>query len=381
MQVFITRCIEDEFLTFFTRYFISLFILLFRLFLFIYILGDYIIVDTKDEDWWHGITIASTNSNKNLSSEKGFFPGNYVEIVDINDSNHSSVINAALSKLSTNSSTKSPSAYNSNNNNKNALINPFDIDENEKEVDLLSAFDSITPPSSSLLSLQSNNIQSLQPIQAIQTIFTKNKNNLPLNISSLVTHRSSTITNAFICSITIGENTPLWRHPIFFDYFIYYKLLDIPYNSMKSQKEQVGSTPNNNDNTSNISPKFASSPAPNINSNISTPATNNNSSNKNNEIPNPNHAINKMSKSLRLICLALQKAREIIVNEDKNNSVNQILLLSIGIFNDASKLCEKLPTDTGMLMNEIYAYIHIHTFICIYICISIIHIHNERLQI
>jgi hypothetical protein len=72
--------------------------------------------------------------------------------------------------------------------------------------------------------------------------------------------------------------------------------------------------------------------------------------------PLKNHVINRMGKSLKFICIALQKARDIFINsknksnyidDNKNEQLGQVLLHNIGIFSDGSKLCDKMPTNSG----------------------------------
>ena len=65
-----------------------------------------------------------------------------------------------------------------------------------------------------------------------------------------------------------------------------------------------------------------------------------------------------MAKALRFICLAIQRAREVFINpknkinsddEIRNEQLSQVLLLNISVFSEASKLCEKLPANSGKL--------------------------------
>jgi hypothetical protein len=63
-----------------------------------------------------------------------------------------------------------------------------------------------------------------------------------------------------------------------------------------------------------------------------------------------------MSVALRFVSVALQRARETFVNsknkisnedEVRNEYLSQVLLHGIGVFSDGSKLCDKLPANTG----------------------------------
>jgi hypothetical protein len=64
--------------------------------------------------------------------------------------------------------------------------------------------------------------------------------------------------------------------------------------------------------------------------------------------PLKNHVINRMGKSLKFICIAIQKSRDIFINSDnKNEQLSQVLKHNIGIFSEGSKLCDKMPTNSG----------------------------------
>jgi hypothetical protein len=77
-------------------------------------------------------------------------------------------------------------------------------------------------------------------------------------------------------------------------------------------------------------------------------------------------SISKMSKALRFVCLSLQRARESFVNpknkqnnsdEMRNEQLSHVLVHNISVFHEASKLCEKIPVNTG---RSIYYVVFCH---------------------
>ena len=229
--------------------------------------GDFILVETKDSEWWYGsIVTGAAGNGKNSGSRSGFFPGNYVELVD------SEVVAAAL--LSNPSlGHAAPSAYDS-------------------MMQLASASQSRAAAAGQSLSRGASLL-------------------LPdlgggLKRQALCAKFSPT----FVCSTAIGENIPIWKHPIFADFFVD---IHVPH------------------------------AAPQVVNDSKQPVI-------------TNFTIKKMSVALRFVSVALQRARETFVNsknkisnedEVRNEYLSQVLLHGIGVFSDGSKLCEKLPANTG----------------------------------
>jgi hypothetical protein len=239
--------------------------------------GDLILVETKDSEWWYGSVVTSgTNRNSN----KGFFPGNYVEVVD-----KDSIANELAA-----------SSYTCANSN------------NLGQTQISSAFDSMIS-NSSIGTGQQIQRQSIDKISSKST--TLRLPDSAVNSSSM-SSSSSTLSkpSTFMCSLAIGENIPIWRHPVFADLFVDCKFSD-PENSISGDTQ----------------PRDAK-----------------------------NHAISKMGRALKLVCVSLQKARELFISNDnysndadklKGGHLSRVLLHNISVFNEGSKLCEKIPSKTG----------------------------------
>ena len=237
--------------------------------------GDFILVETKESEWWYG-SIVHVNGNKN-KADAGFFPGNYVEVVE------REVVTAHLATIEQNSVNTLTTPFNpmrsNNSNNGQGIRGSFGANSIVK---------SATAMSSTLLLPDSRD---------------------PTRHTTIAKFSST-----FVCSTGIGENIPIWKHPIFSDLFVDYY------------------TPH----PSPISPSLPGDP-------------------RAARVDN-NKTIKKMCKSLKLVTLALQRAREFFIvprnkinsDEDlRNDQLSQVLLHNIGIFNDALKLCEKLPANSG----------------------------------
>jgi Variant SH3 domain len=230
--------------------------------------GDFILVETKDSEWWYGsIVTGAAGNGKNSGSRSGFFPGNYVELVD------SEVVAAAL--ISNPSlGHAAPSAYDS-------MMQLASAGHSKASV----AGQSLARGASLLLPELGGGLKR----QAVCPKFSP----------------------TFVCSTAIGENIPIWRHPIFADFFVD---IHVPH-----------------------------APPPAVNNDSKQPVI-------------TNYTVKKMSVALRFVSVALQRARETFVNsknkistedEVRNEYLSQVLLHGIGVFSDGSKLCEKLPANTG----------------------------------
>ena len=231
--------------------------------------GDFILVDTKEGEWWSGSKVASIGAGENTKGKIGYFPGNYVELVE------GDVVTAALHSTP-------PSS-----------VHGFSDDSN---------------PFGSLMKMTSSARKiALRGTNAAQAIFLPDTDDLSgMAKSAPIVKLSST----FVCSLSIGENIPIWRHPAFADFYVDFH---VPHPT----------------------------PPPVVES-------------KN--IVITNYAVKKMSVALRLVCMALQRAREVFINaknrissaeEVKNEFLSQVLLHNISVFNEGSKLCDKLPAGTG----------------------------------
>jgi Variant SH3 domain len=229
--------------------------------------GDFILVETKDSEWWYGSIVTGTAGNgKNSGSRSGFFPGNYVELVD------SEVVAAAL-VANPSLGHAAPSAYDS-------MMQLASAGHGRASA----AGQSLARGASLLLPDLGGGLKR----QAVCPKFSP----------------------TFVCSTAIGENIPIWRHPIFADFFVD---IHVPH----------ASPPVVNDSKQPVITNFT---------------------------------IKKMSVALRFVSVALQRARETFVNsknkisnedEVRNEYLSQVLLHGIGVFSDGSKLCDKLPANTG----------------------------------
>ena len=248
--------------------------------------GDFILVETKESEWWYG-SIVHTDNNKNRNKNKtsaGFFPGNYVEFVD------RETVTLYLSNVEESCDASPVTNLNlltgigGNNKNKNQ--------GNSFPSDISSMFNATASRASTLL--------------------------LP-DARDMTRHTTSTakFSSTFVCSTAVGENIPIWKHPVFSDLFVDYY---VPHPSLIPP----------------ILPGDARAA----------------------RVDN-NRTIKKMSKSLKFVCLALQKARDSFINsrskmsteEDiRNERLSQVLLHNIGVFTDAFKLSEKIPVNTGNLL-------------------------------
>ena len=231
--------------------------------------GDFILVDTKEGEWWSGSKVASLGAGENAKGKIGYFPGNYVELVE------GDVVSAALHSTP-------PSS-----------VHGFSDDSN---------------PFGALMQMTSVARKvALRGTNAAQAIFLPDTDDFSgLSKSAPIAKLSST----FVCSLSLGENIPIWRHPAFADFYVDFHVPHpTPVAAVESKNVVISNT-----------------------------------------------AVKKMSVALRFVCMALQRAREVFINaknrissaeEVKNEYLSQVLMHSISVFNDGSKLCDKLPAGTG----------------------------------
>ena len=230
--------------------------------------GDFILVDTKEGEWWSGSKVASLGAGENTKGKIGYFPGNYVELVE------GDAVSAALHSTP-------PSS-----------VHGFSDDSN---------------PFGALMQMTSVARKvALRGTNAAQAIFLPDTDDLSgVARSAPIAKLSST----FVCSLSLGENIPIWRHPAFADFYVDFHVPHPPAAVVESK---------------NIVITY--------------------------------NAVKKMSVALRFVCMALQRAREVFINaknrissaeEVKNEFLSQVLMHSISVFNEGSKLCDKLPAGTG----------------------------------
>ena len=251
--------------------------------------GDFILVETKSSEWWYGSIVTSSGMGNKTGSRSGFFPGNYVDIVD------SDVVSAASLSLA------------------NTTVLP----------DKSNPFDSFMTTASSGM----NKVLSLSPAMSKQkessALLLPNRSEFSgMGRNTTIAKYSST----FVCSVSIDENIPIWKHPIFADFFVDFH---VPHP---------------------LPPLVVSDPKqPNI----------------------TNHTIKNMSVTLKLVCVSLQRAREIFINpknristddDVRNEYLSQVLMHSISVFSEASKLCDKLPANSGDLFNSLPLRLLMHVF-------------------
>ena len=121
----------------------------------------------------------------------------------------------------------------------------------------------------------------------------------------------SKFSTTFVCSVSIDDNVPIWKHPIFADFFVDFH---VPHP---------------------LPPVVVSDPKQPVIT---------------------NHTVKNMSVALKLVCVSLQRSRETFINaknristddDVRNEYLSQVLMHSISVFSEASKLCDKLPANSG----------------------------------
>ena len=321
--------------------------------------GDIIVVEKQESEWWFG-SIVPQNSmlNMKIKINTGFFPGNYVEIVS-NDCVPQYALNYTAnlnSNQSSNQNSNQNSSQNSSQISSQSISQSFNQNSGLKGLgsgigsssgsgsrmsggEISSSFDFMSTSTSTStggvggggsvsggiggmgsMGEQSEYVSRVSTVRTTPT--TSSAMLLPdFNVDVSRMAVVAKYSNTFVCSTAIGENIPIWKHPIFFDLFVdYYETPSVKLSTELNELKLINSN---------------------------RPGSINN---------NKSVIINKMAKALRFICLAIQRAREVFINpknkinsddEVRNEQLSQVLLLNISVFSEASKLCEKLPANSG----------------------------------